>query len=297
MARVPEERVGGAGLTRVGVIGLGRMGLAMARHLIAAGFEVSGCDIDQERRAALVQSGGRESSSPRAVAEASDAIVVMVADDAQLSEVVLGRDGVLLGARAGLALIISSTVKPATCRAIAEAARPGGVGVLDAPVCRGQRAAEAGTLTVLVGGYPELFERCRPIFAAFGTHVFHLGNQVGAGQVGKMVNNLLLWTGAAGVYAYLSLGRRLGVPAGLLRAALQESSGDSYALRELDRMTLAWSEKDLAAAAEVANEMGLSLPLIGEVRALLRELTPDHLRRLCRDADGDAPDQDPAEAG
>ncbi len=271
--------------THIGVVGLGRMGLAMARHLVNAGFEVWGSDLVPERRVALVQAGGREGSSPRALADACDAILVMVADDGQVLEVALGPDGILQGARRGAAIIISSTVMPGTCQAVAQAAQAQGVGTLDAPVCRGQRAAEAGTLTVLVGGERRLFERCRPIFAAFGTHVFHLGEAVGAGQVGKLVNNLLLWAGVVAVHECLSFGQRLGVPSSRLRAALLESSGESYVLRELDQINLTWPQKDLAQAIAVADAAGVSLPLTDRVRDLIKELTRDDLRRLCADGE------------
>lgn len=266
------------------------MGLPMARHLVAAGFEVAGYDTDPQRRAAIVQTGGREAPSPRALAEGSDAIVVMVVDDAQVKEVVLGPEGVLQGARPGATLIISSTVRPATCQEIAQVAGAKGVGVLDAPVCMGQRAAEAGTLTVLVGGDRQLFERCRPIFQAFGDDIFHLGEQVGAGQVAKMVNNLLLWTGVAGVHAYFTLARRFGVNPARLRAALQASSADSYVLRELDLINLTWPDKDLTQAMAVVEDLGMTLPLIGHVRNLIKGLTRDDLRHLCSDPAGERPE-------
>ena len=284
-------------ITRVGVIGLGRMGLPMARHILDVGFQVTGFDIDPGRRAALVQAGGREAPSPRAVAEAGDAIIVMVVDDAQVTDVVRGADGVLQGSRPGAAVIIASTVKPATCVEVAEAARAHGVGVLDAPVTRGQRAAEAGTLTVLVGGERQLFDQAHPVFEAFSSQIFHVGEQVGAGQVAKMVNNLLLWTGVAGVHAYLTLAQRLGVNTARLRAALQASSADSYVLRELDLINLTWPEKDLAQAMEVAEEAGIALPLIGYVRDLIRGLTREDLRRLTGGAGDAAQAQDPAETG
>ncbi|MGQ0550987.1 MAG: NAD(P)-dependent oxidoreductase [Armatimonadota bacterium] len=267
----------------MGVIGLGRMGLPMARHLLTAGFAVWGCDTDSQRGELLVGAGGTSAESPRALGEVCDAILVMVADDAQVTTVTVGPGGALESARAGSALIIASSVTPQTCTHIAEAARAKGVGVLDAPVTRGQRAAEAGTLTVLVGGPREVFERCRPVFAAFGRQVFHLDEQVGAGQVAKMANNLLLWTGVAGVHAAFSLARRLGVRPTRLREALAASSADSYVLREMELLTLAWPEKDLAQLAAMADDAGIALPLVGYVRELMRGLTREELRRLCSD--------------
>src|SRR3989442_1456894 len=137
---------------RVGVIGLGRMGLPMARHLLHAGFEVAGFDLDPARGAALAEGGGVAAASAKEVAAYSQAVLVMVADDAQVKAVTLEPVGVLSGLESGGGVIIASTVKPSTCREVAAAAAAGGVDVLDGPVAKGQRAAETGTLTVFVGG-------------------------------------------------------------------------------------------------------------------------------------------------
>jgi len=260
------------------------MGLPMARHLVTAGFEVWGCDLDGERRAALLRIGGREAMSPAVLAAACDVSLVMVPDEDQVRQVVLGPGGVLEGARRDHNLIISSTIGPGACAQLAEAAGARGLGVLDAPVCKGQRGAEAGTLTVLVGGEQALFEYCRPVFEAFGDQVFHVGG-LGSGQTAKLANNLLLWTGVVGVYAALSLARRLGLSPSRLRTALQASSADSWALRELDRIQLTWPEKDLAQIAATADDVGLTLPLVAQVREQIRRLTREDLRRLCSDTD------------
>ncbi len=260
------------------------MGLPMARHLVTAGFEAWGCDLDGERRAALVRAGGREAPSPAALAAATDASLVMVPDEDQVRQVVLGPGGVLEGARRDHSLIISSTIGPGACAQLAEAVGARGLGVLDAPVCKGQRGAEAGTLTVLVGGEPALFETCRPLFEAFGDRVFYMGG-LGSGQAAKLVNNLLLWTGVVGAHAALTLARRLGLSPSRLRSALQASSADSWALRELDRIQLSWPEKDLAQIAAAADDVGLALPIVAQVREQIRRLTREDLRRLCSDAD------------
>jgi len=268
------------------------MGLPMARHLLTAGFEVWGCDLDGERRAALVQAGGREATSPAVLAAACDVSLVMVPDEDQVHQVVVAPGGVLDGARPGHVLIIGSTITPAACVQLAETARARarGIGVLDAPVCKGQGGAEAGTLTVLVGGEQALFEHCRPVFDAFGDQVFHVGG-LGSGQTAKLANNLLLWTGVVGAYAALSLARRLGLSPSRLRTALQASSADSWALRELDRIQLMWPEKDLAQIAAAADDAGLPLPLVAQVREQIRRLTREDLRRLCSDADTPNTDQ------
>lgn len=277
----------GSVIRNVGVVGLGRMGLPMARHLVRAGFKVFGFDLDPDRSAALAGVGGRPVDSLDPLTRQSDALLLMVADDAQVKEASLGPGGILAAAHRGTILIISSTVKPSTCREVAAAAAGRSVAVLDAPVALGQRGAEAGTLTVYVGGPADVFQRCRPVFQAFGREVVHLGEEVGAGQVAKLANNLMLWAGIVAAHEALTFGARLGVSPGRLRLALQEGSADSYALRELHLHNLSWPDKDLAQAMEIAAELGVTLPLAGRVAELIQGLTREDLRRLTWQNAGD----------
>lgn len=269
-------------IRRVGMIGLGRMGLPMASHLIAAGFEVYGYDRDPSR-ADLITAQAYFVEPARAAAERSQAVVVMVADDEQVDQAVNGPDGVLAGAAPGSVIIIASTVKPTTCRKVRDDAAARGVGVLDAPVALGQRAAEEGRLTVYVGGPRTLFERCLPVFRAYGREVVHIDDEVGAGQVAKLANNLVLWAGVVAVHEALAMAERLGIPPGRLRHALVHGSADGYALRELHLINLTWPHKDIEQALEVAADAGTQLPLAAHVRTLIGTLTKDELRRLCRE--------------
>ena len=277
-------------IQRVGVIGLGRMGLPMARHLLDAGFEVAGFDLDPARGALLAEGGGIAAASAREVASYSQAVLVMVADDAQVKAVTLEPVGALTGLGPGGVVIIASTVKPSTCRDVAAAAASRGVGVLDAPVAKGQRSAEAGDLTVFVSGEPALFQRCQPILRAFGQEIIHIDTQVGAAQVAKLANNLILWAGVAGVHEALALAERLGVSPARLRSALRHGSADSYALRELHLINLTWPDKDLAQAVEIASEAGTEAPLANWLRTLMRTLTREELRRLSGAQPGATPD-------
>ncbi|MGH2348047.1 MAG: NAD(P)-dependent oxidoreductase [bacterium] len=266
----------------VGVVGLGRMGLPMARHVMRAGFAVEGFDRDPARGRLLGESGGAARASLRDLAAGCDLVLVMVADDAQVLDICTGAGGILQHARPDTALVISSTVKPTTCAQVAAAAAPRRIGVLDAPVARGQRAAEEGTLTVFVGGDPVLAARCRPVFEAFAREIEHVGDEVGAGQVAKLANNLILWAGVVAVHEALALGEQLGVSPVRLRDALRHGSADGYALRELHLVNLTWPHKDIEQALEVAAQAGRELPLTERVGMLIRSLTRDELRRITR---------------
>jgi 3-hydroxyisobutyrate dehydrogenase-like beta-hydroxyacid dehydrogenase len=265
---------------RVGVVGLGRMGLPMARHLRRAGFAVAGFDRDTVRRRLLDESGGSARTSLRELAADCELILVMVADDAQVLEVCTGPDGIVQHAGPGAVVVISSTVTPSTCRQVGALAAARQIGVLDAPVARGQRAAEEGTLTVFVGGDPALAARCRPVFEAFAREIEHVGDEVGSGQVAKLANNLILWAGVVAVHEALALAEGLGVSPVRLRDALRHGSADGYALRELHLVNLTWPHKDIEQALEVAAQAGRELPLTERVGTLIRSLTREELRRI-----------------
>jgi len=142
--------------------------------------------------------------------------------------------------------------------------------VLDAPICRGRFAADAGTLLALVGGRPEVVERGSAVYRAFCSDYAHLG-EVGHGQVGKTMNNLLLWINAVGLIEAGRLAETTGIDLVRLRDALQISSGASAALADWDMITFTWALKDMQVVAEMADKAGLSLPITGAVKELVKE--------------------------
>lgn len=261
---------------RVGFIGLGRMGNPMCQHILKAGFDLAVFDLQQPLVQALVVQGAQGAASAREVAEKSDVIHVMVADDEQVRTVV---DELLQSAAPGSVLVISSSVHPQTCRDLAEQAQSRGVGLVDAPVARGIRGAETGTLTVFVGGEESDVEKCRPVFAAYAEAVFHMGN-VGYGQITKTCNNLMHWAEIVACYETLSLGKRLGLSPNDLRPAMLAGSADSRTLRELELIKLTWPDKDMATALALAGESDTPLPLMERVRELIKQISADDLRTL-----------------
>lgn len=258
----------------VGVIGLGKMGQPIVRHLVAKGFAVTGCDVRAEAVAAAERRGARAAASPRAVAEASDLVIVLVGFENEVMTVLQGADGVLAGARRGAVIAIASTVKPLAMPkivALVEAARRDLV-VLDTPVCRGEPAAEAGQLLLLAGGDAAAFERCRPAFSSFADALYLLGES-GAGQVGKMINNMILWACVCGNYEGLKLARMLGADVDLLVEALTKSSANNYALETWhDPRPMPWAEKDMAIVMEEAEMARLPLPLSGVIREVVKQI-------------------------
>ena len=259
-----------AGKERVGIVGVGRMGLAMLKHLVKHGHAVTACDLDQAQIAKAQQAGAATAASPAALARAADFVILGVGYADEVNAVVHGPDGLLATLAKGSIIAISSTVSPATVQAIDAAAQPKGIGVLDAPICRGRWAADEGTLLAMVGGRPDVVERGRAVYRCFCSDYAVLG-EVGHGQVGKTMNNLLLWINSIGLIEAGRLAETTGIDLGKLREALQISSGASAALSDWDMITFTWALKDMQVVAAMADKAGLSLPITGAVKELVKE--------------------------
>jgi 3-hydroxyisobutyrate dehydrogenase-like beta-hydroxyacid dehydrogenase len=241
----------------------------MSRHLNARGFETFGYDVVSQAIHAAVALGVRVATSPAKLAAASDLVIVVVGFDSEVDAVLFGPEGVLAGAPRDLIVAISSTVAPAQMRAIATRAK-GAVAFVDAPLARGEPAAEAGDLLVFGGGDEATFEACRPAFSCFANAVHYLG-ELGAGQVGKMVNNLILWACISANVEGLKLAHALGVEEGPLRQALLQSSASNWALESgAGERPMPWAEKDMGIVLQEADAARLSLPLCGVVKEVIK---------------------------
>ena len=260
----------GSAVRRVGIIGLGKMGRPMARHLRKAGFEVAACDIDAAACREAEQAGTTIVADPRAVAQRSDFVIVVVGFDKEAEAVVLGADGIAAAARPGLIVGIASTVAPRTMTRLAKRLADTGIILLDMPITRGEPAAEAGQLLVMAGGDAQAFEACRPALASFASTIFHLG-ELGAGQVGKMVNNMILWSCISANFEGFKLAQAMGVDLERLRTALLESSASNWAMQtRIDTFPMPWAEKDMRIVLSEADHLRLSVPLCGVVTEVVK---------------------------
>ncbi|MCE7006988.1 NAD(P)-dependent oxidoreductase [Kibdelosporangium philippinense] len=262
----------------VAVIGLGAMGLPIARHLLAAGLTVTVRDLDVTVTEAVRGLGARVSTSAADAAKEADAVAIFVPTDRDVLDVCLGQSGVLAGVRGGAVVLLCSSLRPETCAKVAAAAPPG-VDVLDAALTGGVRGAEEGVVNLLVGGDAEVLDRVRPLLEPWTSAVHHLG-PLGAGQVGKTANNLVHWPQICAITEALELARRGGVDVPVLRRALMDGPTDSRTLRELEQMRLTWHAKDLANTAELANEVGLDIPIARTARQVMRGITAADVARL-----------------
>ena len=254
------------------MLGLGKMGAPMARHLVAKGYSVSGYDPHEPARRAAAAHGVAVRESARDVAAASELVIIVVGFDHEVETVMYGPQGIMEAARPDLIVAIGSTVAPHYAKRLAQRAGERGVVVLDAPLARGEAAALAGKLLVFGGGDEATFAACRPAFGAFASDIFHLG-AAGAGQVGKMVNNLILWACTCANDEGLRLGEALGVEADKLREALHHASAQNWAMdQRSDRSGMPWAEKDMSIVLHEADLARLSLPLSGTVKETIKGL-------------------------
>ncbi len=265
-------------ITRTGVIGLGAMGLAMARHMAAKGFEVYGADIDQDAMRRASAHGVRPCGSAAEVGERAEIVVVMVATDAQVQDVIRN-SGLLDRLRPGAVTCISSSVAPQTCRDLAAIAAARDIGVIDTPVVLGQDAANKGELTVYAGGEARWVERARPALSAFGRKIIHVG-AIGSGQVAKTMNNLLLWANMCANFEVLTLAKALGADVPKLVEALGHGSGANWSLSRWGSGTGKWAEKDMDVALGIAQHAKVPMPLAGLVDQLAKSINQDKMKAL-----------------
>ena len=256
---------------RVGFVGLGSMGSAMAANLLAAGHDLVVWNRTSGRAGGLVAAGAREAASPADVAAASEVTFGCVSDTPDVEAVILGDGGIAAGAAPGTLVVDCSTIAPAASRAMAVVLGDRGVGFVDAPVTGGPEGARDATLAILVGGSEEDVARARPLLDVLGRTVTRLG-PVGAGQATKAVNQAIL----AGVYLGVAEGMVLAIKAGLdpeqVVGALAGGAAQSWVLANRSgRMIagdyppgfrIALHRKDLGIALDLAREVGAALPVV-----------------------------------
>lgn len=278
------------------------MGLPMCRRLLAAGYPLTVWNRNPQKCAPLVAAGARQVATPAQLCEHADLVLLCLANTEVVREVVFGVDGVAQGARAGQLLLDLSSLEPSATRDMATAlARDTGMAWVDAPVSGGTPGAEAGSLAIMVGGAPADVERVRPVLLALGQRVTHMG-AVGAGQVTKACNQMIVACNALVIAEVVALAERSGVDARLIAEALAGGFADSKPLQILAPQMaesrfepVKWHVrtllKDLDGAVKLSREQGSATPISGLAAQLMRlhgaqgylEQDPATLIRLYRD--------------
>ena len=254
----------------IGVVGTGRMGLAITQHLIKHGYAVIAQDIDAKALDAAKAAGATTVKLPAEVGRAARFVIIAVGYDDEAAAVMLDQNGLLQTMGPGSVIAVSSTCTPDHVKMLAARAKEKGVELLDAPICRGARAADEGTMLTLCGGSAEVFERGKPIYSAFCSDIAHLGD-IGAGQFGKALNNFLLWVNGVALIEAGRLSEANGMDLVKLRDALLISSGASDALKNWENVSFTWALKDMQIVIKMADKAGLSLPIAGAIKELVKE--------------------------
>ena len=255
--------------TNVGFIGLGVMGRPMALNLIKGGHRLRVYGRRKETMAPLAEVGATACGSPEEVARGSEIIFTMVTTTQDVLEVVLGERGVAAGAKRGSIVVDMGTISPAATRQIAARLAETGIEALDAPVSGGGIGAASGTLSIMVGGKPEIFERVRPLFACMGKNIVHIGAN-GAGQVAKACNQVVMLTTLQGLAEAFTFGRKTGLDPERVYQSLSGGAAQCRILEVLGRRMVDRNYspgiearlhyKDLQIVLNEAHTLGMALP-------------------------------------
>ncbi|MCX7670425.1 MAG: 2-hydroxy-3-oxopropionate reductase [Anaerolineae bacterium] len=258
----------------VGFIGLGIMGKHMARHVLQAGYPLVVHNRSRPAVDELVAAGARDGGSPRGVAQQAEIVLLCLPDTPDVEAVLAGPNGVFEGIRPGAVIADMSSISPVAARALAARAQALGAIMLDAPVSGGEIGAQQGTLTIMVGGPREGFERVLPIFQAMGKNIVHMGD-AGAGQVTKACNQVVVALTIEAVSEALLLAAKAGVDPARVREVLLSGFAQSRVLDAHGKRILEHNfrpgfrarlqHKDLKVALATGREYGAPLPVTAMV--------------------------------
>jgi 2-hydroxy-3-oxopropionate reductase len=269
---------------KIGFIGLGIMGKPMCKNLLKAGYELVVCDVFQTAVDEIVAAGAKAAATPKEIAEQVDIVITMLPNSPQVKQVVLGVNGVIEGGRPGTILMDMSSIAPLVSREVADKLAEKGIDMLDAPVSGGEPKAIDGTMSVMVGGKQEIFDKCFPVLKSMAGAVVLTGD-IGAGNVTKLANQVIVALNIAAMSEALVLAAKAGVEPELVYQAIRGGLAGSTVLdakaplvmeRKFDpgfRINL--HIKDLNNVLETSHELGVSLPLTAAVMEMMQALKVD----------------------
>ena len=269
---------------KTGFIGLGIMGKPMAKNLLKAGYQLVVYDVNPAPVKELAAAGAEAASSAKEVAQKTEVVVTMLPNSPHVKAAVMGPNGVLEGAKPGMIIMDMSSIAPLAAKEIAAKAAEKGVEMLDAPVSGGEPKAIDGTLSIMVGGKKEIFEKCKSLLGKMGTSVVLCGD-IGAGNTTKLANQIIVALNIAAMSEALVLGSKAGVNPETIFQAIRGGLAGSAVLEAKVPMVLSRNFKpgfrielhikDLANAIDTAHELGVPLPLTSQVMEIMQALKVD----------------------
>ena len=246
-------------IRKVGVIGLGAMGMGVARSLLRAGLEVHVFDLRNEPLAEIAVAGGHPATSPAALGAAVDALIILVVNAPQTEAVLFGDSGAAATLKSGSVVIASATVSPEFVVGLDRRLEAIGLELIDAPVSGGAAKAASGEMSVMASGKPESFERCKEIFDAIAARLYRLGEKPGQGSKVKMINQLLAGVHIAAAAEAMAFGLRAGVDPGQLYEVICNSAGSSWMFQNRVPHVLAGDYTPLSAVNIFVKDLGIVL--------------------------------------
>jgi 2-hydroxy-3-oxopropionate reductase len=269
---------------KIGFIGLGIMGKPMAKNLLKAGYSLVVNDINPAPVMELVAAGAEAASSAKEVAQKTEVLITMLPNSPHVKAAVMGPNGVLEGAKPGMIIVDMSSIAPLAAKEVAAKAAEKGVEMLDAPVSGGEPKAIDGTLSIMVGGKKEIFEKCQGFLDKMGTSVVLCGD-IGAGNMTKLANQIIVALNIAAMSEALVLGAKAGVDPETIFKAIRGGLAGSTVLEAKVPMVLGGNFKpgfrielhikDLANALDTAHELGVPLLLTSQVMEIMQALKVD----------------------
>lgn len=257
-------------MKKIGIVGLGDMGIGMAKNLLKKGFELSGYDLRAEKLKELADLGGAPAENCQQVAENSDVVFVMVLNGQQVKDVVLGDTGLLKGLKPGATIIVSATINPSEVKELEEPVYEKGVNLIDTPVSGGKPGAENGTLTMMTAAKKNVFEENKVVLEAVGQNIFHVGEEIGIGQTVKASLQALIGSTFTAIFESLVLGVKAGVKAETLYDVFGSSGVSSLLFKNCAKLIMerefigtgshiGTMYKDLGISMNMAKENGVAM--------------------------------------
>jgi len=261
-------------MKKIGVVGLGEMGMGIAFNLLKNGFQVTGFDLNEERLSYFAGKGGSQAVNTAQVGSESEAVFVMVLNAVQAKQVILGDDGLAAHMAAGSVILITGTIGRSAVIEIAKALSEKGIKLIDSPVSGGRAGADGGTLTLMASGDDDTFDKCSELLSAIAKNINHVGKEPGQGQTVKHALSALTGSCYVGIFEALVLGAKAGVDMGSLYDVISTSSVGNFIFRDSARLIMerkfkgtgshiGTMFKDLGLSMQLARDCGVSMPLTG----------------------------------
>lgn len=265
----------------IGFIGLGIMGKPMARNLMKAGYSLVVNTHNEATMDEFVKEGAKKAATPKEVASLCDIVITMLPNSPQVTEVALGKNGLIEGAKEGMVLIDMSSIDPVETKKIASALSEKKIRMLDAPVSGGEPKAIDGTLSVMVGGDKDLFDFCYDLLMSMAASVVYVG-EIGSGNIAKLANQIIVACNIAAMSEALSFAKKAGADPKLVFEAIKGGLAGSTVLNAKAPMVLSRNFKpgfrielhikDLTNALNAAHAINSPVPLTGEVMEMMQSL-------------------------